>query len=673
MQRDKSWDWRSNCDTPPESAKLKVAIVGGTGGIGQALSRMLASSGAHVVVVGQTFRDAGVRGIDFIKADLSLMSEARRVGKLLPAETLDLVIFTTGIFAAPQREETTEGIERDLAISYLNRRVILQQIAHRLGAVRIRPELKPRVFLMGYPGSGQIGSADNLNAEKSYKAMPVHMNTVAGNEMLVLESAARYSHATFFGLNPGLIKTGIRDNFFGKDSLKSRVVEALIGLFTPTADAYARRIAPLLFAPNLEDRSGAMFNSKGQPILPSQGLTNEHIRKFMAASDALLNQAVSHSTSYSASQPGDSFTTEDLSMSKLFEPVQAGRYTLPNRLVMAPMTRSRAQYDGTPGELAAEYYAQRADVGLIVTEGTQPSDDGQGYLTTPGIYTDAHVVGWKKTTDAVHARGGHIFIQLMHAGRMSHPDNTPHHRQGVAPSAIAPGTGMFTATGMQDIPTPRALSIEEVRQTVRDFAYSAKRAIEAGADGVEIHGANAYLIQQFFAPSANNRTDEYGGAIENRARFAIEVAVAVAEEIGADRTAIRLSPGTTMWGIDEGEEGPDLYRYLVAELNKLGLAYLHIMHQGNEPLLTDIRKHWSGKLVLNRPGRPREQYGADIASGLADLEAYGAAVLANPDFVERVKTAAPFNQADHTAFFGGSEKGYTDYPYLSGHPGSMRI
>ncbi|EEA02942.1 NADH:flavin oxidoreductase/NADH oxidase [Burkholderia sp. H160] len=351
-------------------------------------------------------------------------------------------------------------------------------------------------------------------------------------------------------------------------------------------------------------------------------------------------------------------------MSKLFDPVRLGGLTLQNRLVMAPMTRSRAQFDGTPGELAATYYAQRASIGLIVSEGTQPSDDGQGYLTTPGIYTDAHVTGWKKTAEAVHARGSHLFIQLMHAGRMSHPDNTPHHRQGVAPSAIAPGTGMFTMKGMQDIPVPRALSTEEVRQTVADFAYAARRAVEAGADGIEIHGANAYLIQQFFSPSANTRTDEYGGSIENRARFAIEIAKAIAEEIGADRTAIRLSPGTAMWGIDEGAQGPDLYRYLVTELDKLGLVYLHVMHQGHDPLLADMRKRWKGTLILNRPGRPREQIGSDVASGLAELEAYGAMVLANPDFVERLKASASMNEAHREGFFGGTEKGYTDYPTL---------
>lgn len=352
-------------------------------------------------------------------------------------------------------------------------------------------------------------------------------------------------------------------------------------------------------------------------------------------------------------------------MSTLFDPVRVGPYTLKNRLVMAPMTRSRAQFDGTPGELAAEYYAQRASVGLIVTEGTQPSDDGQGYLATPGIYTDAHVAGWKKVIDGVHAKGARVFIQLMHAGRMSHPDNTPHHHPGLAPSAIAPGAGMFTAKGMQDIPTPRALTTEEVRETVADFAFAARRAVDAGADGVEIHGANAYLVQQFLAPSANTRTDEYGGSIENRARFAIEIAQAIAGEIGADRVAIRLSPGTTMWGIDEGEGGPNLYRYLVAELDKLGLAYVHVMHQGNEPLLADMRKLWKGTLILNRPGRPRDQVGADVASGLANLEAYAAMVLANPDFVERLKANAPMNDADHNTFFGGGARGYTDYPALA--------
>lgn len=351
-------------------------------------------------------------------------------------------------------------------------------------------------------------------------------------------------------------------------------------------------------------------------------------------------------------------------MKHVFTPVTVGRYTLKNRLVMAPMTRSRAAFDGTPGELARQYYAQRAGVGLIVAEGTQPSDDGQGYLTTPGIYTDAHVAGWKTITSAVHDKGSRIFIQLMHAGRMSHPDNTPHHRQSVAPSAIAPGTQMFTLTGMQEIPVPRALTTEEVRQTVQDFRFAARRAIEAGADGVEIHGANAYLIQQFFAPSANTRTDDYGGPIENRARFAIEIAKAIAEEIGADRTAIRLSPGSTLWGVDEGEEGPALYRYLVAELDKLGLAYLHVMHLGNDDLLQDIRQLWKQSLVLNRPGRLREQIGEDVASGLADLEAYGQMILANPDFVDRLQADAPFNEADRSTFFGGTEKGFTDYPAL---------
>ncbi|MBW9080740.1 alkene reductase [Rhizobium pusense] len=352
-------------------------------------------------------------------------------------------------------------------------------------------------------------------------------------------------------------------------------------------------------------------------------------------------------------------------MEQMFSPVTVGRLTLPNRFVMGPMTRSRAEYDGTPGPLAAHYYSQRADVGLIVAEGTQPSDDGQGYLTTPGIYTKAHIEGWRQVTDAIHEPGGHIFIQLMHAGRMSHPDNTPHHRQALAPSAIAPDTDMFTATGMQPIPTPREMTMEDIRQAIDDFRHAARCAIEAGADGVEIHGASGYLVQQFLAVSSNRRTDDYGGPIENRTRFAMEVAAAIAEEIGPDRTAIRFSPGSTFSGIDEGPEGPALYRHLVAELDKLGLAYLHLMHLGNEELLHDLRRIWSQAFIINRPGRPWEEIGRDVAAGLADLESYGQMILANPDFITRIRTGAPLNEADPPSFYGGNEKGYTDYPTLA--------
>lgn len=288
MKRDKRITWHRSDAFAKGIVSKQVAVIGGTGGIGRALSRHLASLGANVVVVGQTFRDAGTPRIEFIQADLSLMREAQRVAAELPAETLDMVIFTTGIFAAPQRQETADGIERDLAVSYLNRLVILRAIAPRLGTQRPRPSKKPRVFLIGYPGSGQIGTPDDLNAEKSYKAMPAHMDTVAGNEMLVLDAAKRYPHVTFFGLNPGLIKTSIRDNFFGKDTLKSRVMETLIGLLTPTADTYAQRITPLLLTPDIEGHSGALFHNKGQAILPSAGLTDGHIRKFMAASEALV-------------------------------------------------------------------------------------------------------------------------------------------------------------------------------------------------------------------------------------------------------------------------------------------------------------------------------------------------------------------------------------------------
>lgn len=282
--------------TPPtltrsEVLGLKVAVVGGTGGIGRALARELAGHGANVVVVGQTFRDTDKPKIEFIRADLSLMSEARRVAALLPAETLDLVIFTTGIFAAPRRQETTEGLERDMAVSYLSRLVILQGMAPRLGTHLPTGRRKARVFIMGYPGTGQTGTLGDLNAELSYSAMSVHMNTVAGNEMLVLDGARRYPHFNLYGLNPGLIKTDIRSNFMAGNKFLFALLEGLIGLMTPTADSYAQRIAPLLLAPELEAHSGALFNNKARAILPSPKLTSPHVKAFLAESQALADRA----------------------------------------------------------------------------------------------------------------------------------------------------------------------------------------------------------------------------------------------------------------------------------------------------------------------------------------------------------------------------------------------
>ena len=351
-------------------------------------------------------------------------------------------------------------------------------------------------------------------------------------------------------------------------------------------------------------------------------------------------------------------------MTDIWSPLTLGTMHLPHRFAMAPMTRSRAMPDGTPGDLAAEYYAQRAGLGLLITEGTQPSDDGQGYTLTPGIYTDAHVVGWRRVADAVHAKGAHLFIQLMHVGRISHPDNTPHHRQALAPSAIAAGQAMFTMGGMKPMPEPREMTQADIDDTITDFAFAARRAVEAGADGVEIHGANGYLLHQFLAPSANRRTDVWGGSIENRARFTVAVAQAVAQAIGPERTGIRLSPGAPQGGIDEGADAGELYRYLVAELDRLGLVYLHLVQRDDEALLRDIRQIWSSALIVNRAGGSRERIGQDAAAGLADIEAFGAMVLANPDFIERIRSDAALNLPDRATFFGGGAAGYTDYPRL---------
>ncbi|NEB04218.1 alkene reductase [Streptomyces sp. SID13726] len=348
-------------------------------------------------------------------------------------------------------------------------------------------------------------------------------------------------------------------------------------------------------------------------------------------------------------------------LNALWNPAVVGEISLPHRLAMAPLTRNRSTPDGVPTELNAEYYAQRASHALIITEGTQPSDDGQGYPVTPGIYTVEHIDGWRKVTDAVHKADGRIVIQLMHAGRIAHPDNTPHHRQPVAPSAIKPAGEMFTATGLKPMPLPRELSTDEVAATVDDFRRAAAAAIAAGADGVEIHAANGYLVHQFLADNTNQRTDQYGGSIDNRIRFAVEVATAVADEIGAGRTGLRISPGNPFNDIAESDTH-ELYPALVRALAPLNLAYLHIAHGGDDELLHTLRKLWPTTLLLNRAGTDIATRAKDIEDGLADVITVGSMALANPDLVERVRASAPLNTPDPATFYGGGAEGYTDYP-----------
>jgi N-ethylmaleimide reductase len=351
-------------------------------------------------------------------------------------------------------------------------------------------------------------------------------------------------------------------------------------------------------------------------------------------------------------------------LNALWSPAVVGNLTLPHRLAMAPMTRDRSTPEGVPTELNAEYYAQRASHALIITEGTQPSADGQGYLLTPGIHTEEQIAGWRKVTDAVHAAGGRIVIQLMHTGRIAHPDNTPHGRQPVAPSAIRPGGTMFTASGPLDMPEPRELSTGEVAATVEDFRRAAAAAVAAGADGVEIHGANGYLVHQFLSTNANRRTDRYGGSLEGRLRFAVEVATAVAEEIGAGRTGLRISPGNPFNAIAE-DDTHELYPALVRALTPLNLAYLHVLHAGDEELLDTLRGLWPTALLLNRAGADLPTRARDIADGRADVVTVGALALANPDLVQRVRSGAPLNAPDPATFYGGGAAGYTDYPALS--------
>jgi N-ethylmaleimide reductase len=349
---------------------------------------------------------------------------------------------------------------------------------------------------------------------------------------------------------------------------------------------------------------------------------------------------------------------------KLWQPITLGDVKLEHRLVMAPMTRNRSTPEGVPTALNATYYAQRAaDAALIISEGTQPSPDGQGYLLTPGVYTEAQSAGWREVTDAVHNAGGKIFIQLMHVGRLGHPANTPHGRVPVAPSAVRAAGTIVTAAGPAELPVPRELSTAEVIQVVDQFRQAAACAMDAGADGVEIHGGNGYLVHQFLAPNSNLRADEYGGSIEDRARFAYDVAEAVATEIGAGRTGIRLAPGNPYNDMSELTPKP-LYEHLTRRLAELGLAYLHVVHNGDEETVSAMRDAWPHALLVNRARADLESRLDDLDSGLADAISLGALHLANPDLATRLRAGAELNTPDPATFYGGDSRGYTDYPTL---------
>jgi N-ethylmaleimide reductase len=349
---------------------------------------------------------------------------------------------------------------------------------------------------------------------------------------------------------------------------------------------------------------------------------------------------------------------------KLWRPVTLGDVKLEHRLVMAPMTRNRSTPEGIPTTLNATYYAQRAaDAALIITEGVQPSADGQGYLLTPGIHTEAQIAGWRQVTDAVHDAGGKIFIQLMHVGRVGHPTNTPHGRTPVAPSAVRAAGTIVTASGPAKLPVPRELSTAEVAEVVDEFRRAAVCAMAAGADGVEIHGGNGYLVHQFLAPNTNLRTDEYGGSIENRARFAYDVAEAVAAEIGAGRTGIRLAPGNPF--NDMSEPDPKrLYEHLAGRLAALNLAHLHVVHNGDEETVSAMRDAWPHAMLVNRARTELKSRLADLETGLADAISVGALHIANPDLATRLRLGTELNTPDPATFYGGDSHGYTDYPTL---------
>lgn len=354
----------------------------------------------------------------------------------------------------------------------------------------------------------------------------------------------------------------------------------------------------------------------------------------------------------------------------LFSPTELGSLTLTNRIAMAPMTRSRA-FNNLPNELIAKYYGQRASAGLIITEGVAPSPNGLGYSRIPGVFSAEQVAAWKPVTQAVHEKGGHIFVQLMHTGRIGHPLNLPAGAEVLAPSAITAKGPIWTdQEGLQDNSLPRELTTDEVKHAIQEFVQAAKNAIEAGFDGIELHGANGYLIEQFINPNSNQRTDEYGGSVENRTRFVLEIAEQAVAAIGKERVGIRFSPYNVYNDMGAYPEVSETYTYLAEKLNNLGIVYLHLVDtagldgaETTRPLIKTIRETFSNTLILNNQ-YTAERAEKDLQSGLADLIAFGAPFIANPDLVERLSTGAELAQSDPSTYFAGGEKGFVDYPAL---------
>lgn len=352
-------------------------------------------------------------------------------------------------------------------------------------------------------------------------------------------------------------------------------------------------------------------------------------------------------------------------MDKLFSTIRIGPHTLRNRLVMAPMTRSRADdATGVPSPLAAIYYRQRAGAGLIITEGTYPSPAGKGYVRTPGIHSVAQIEGWRSVTDAVHAEGGRIFLQLMHAGRISHPGMQPGQVAPVAPSAVKPAGSVFTVSGPQDFVVPRALATDEVGEVVNEYRLATRHALEAGFDGVELHAASGYLPEQFLSSNTNQRHDRYGGSLANRARFILEVLAAMTEEAGGDRVGIKICP--EMGFNDIHDAAPqETYRYLVEQLSPFGLAYLHVARGRSAFDYRALLKPLFNGIYLQGGGLTRETASSFIAGGLADAAVFGSLYLANPDLTERFRVGAPFNAPDRDTFYSDGPQGYVDYPALA--------